>query len=42
MTNTKQQEEEPEWYRFTGFTGAGQHIFWRRWTAFLAQVFFLG
>ena len=25
-----------------GFIGAGQHVFWRRWTAFLAQVGFLG
>ena len=31
MTNTKQQEEEPEWYRFTGFTGAGGQHSWRRW-----------
>ena len=25
-----------------GFIGAGQHLFWRRWAAFLAQVGFLG
>jgi hypothetical protein len=31
-----------EMVQVSGITGAGQHVFWRRWAAFLAQVVFWG